>query len=354
MSRTLLLITGAGRSGTSTAAGTLFHLGVHVPGPYLEANESNPRGFYESRWSVEFHNRLLKRANVTIADGRPEARDHFREAVRETDRTRLADWLEEATAGHELSLVKDPRTTWSLDLWSETCAELGMSLGFLVMLRHPAEVLGSRATHYGARNQTMTAAEFAAKNLAGWVNAMLMTELQTRGRRRSFLRYEDLLADWRSATATMSKDLGVDLGEDLASTQPHPVDEFIDPGLSRHRLTWSDLEVLPDLAELATGVWRACEQIADAGGTDPEAEERLDAARERYSEMYLAARQLTVDHTQAEVNRARQQVRRELARRHPQSPGSNGGRPGRRWVSGTSYRARARRAARKVRAFSRR
>ena len=82
MSRSLLLVTGAGRSGTSTVAGTLHHLGVHVPGPYLKANASNPRGFYESKWSVDFHNRLLKRANVTIADGRPEAADLMHEAFR--------------------------------------------------------------------------------------------------------------------------------------------------------------------------------------------------------------------------------------------------------------------------------
>ena len=29
-------------------AGTLFHLGLDVPGPFYQANESNPRGFFES------------------------------------------------------------------------------------------------------------------------------------------------------------------------------------------------------------------------------------------------------------------------------------------------------------------
>jgi hypothetical protein len=315
MSRTLLLVTGAGRSGTSTAAGTLYHLGVHVPGPYLQANASNPRGFYESRWSVEFHNRLLKRAHVTIADGRPEAADILREKVRDQDRARLADWVDAATTGHEITLVKDPRTSWTLDLWSQVADDLGISLGFLVMLRHPAEVIGSRATHYAAGIETMGETGFAVKNLAGWVNAMLMSEKQTRGRRRAFLRYDDLLADWRTAMATASSDLGIAL--DLGPDASHPVDEFIDPELSRHRITWSDVDVLPDLEAVASQVWAACERLADNHGADAGAESDLDAARARYAEMYLAAQQLSHDSAAAKVAAAQREATRAAQRSHP-------------------------------------
>ncbi len=71
MARTLLLVTGTGRSGTSTMSGTLHHLGLHVPGPYLGANESNPKGFYESRWSVRFHNDLCRRRASTSSTPAP-------------------------------------------------------------------------------------------------------------------------------------------------------------------------------------------------------------------------------------------------------------------------------------------
>src|SRR4051794_30888177 len=71
----LVLVTGAGRSGTSTVAGTLHYLGLHVPEPYMKGNESNPKGFFESWWPVRYHNALLKRAQVGMTDGRPEAVD---------------------------------------------------------------------------------------------------------------------------------------------------------------------------------------------------------------------------------------------------------------------------------------
>lgn len=322
MSRSLLLVTGAGRSGTSTVAGTLHHLGVHVPGPYLKANESNPRGFYESKWSVDLHNALLKRANVSIADGRPDASASMREAFRDEDTEAIQSWLAEHASGHPWTALKDPRTTWTLDRWVEATDALGMGLAFVVMLRHPAEVLGSRATHYGARTDAAEDA-FAVKNLAGWVNALLMTEQQTRGRRRSFLRYDDLLADWRAAITRVSSEL--DLGLAIpAPEEPHEVDEFIDPQLSRHRLTWDDVRVLPELAAVADQVWAACERLADARGSDADAEAAMDAAGKRYAAMYTAAEQLAVDAVTAAANEARKEGRREGRRKAKAQPAEGG------------------------------
>jgi hypothetical protein len=309
MSRSLLLVTGAGRSGTSTIAGTLHHLGVHVPGPYLKANESNPRGFYESKWSVDFHNRLLKRANIAIADGRPEAAELMHAAFGDDDATALAGWLDEHAAADGWTAVKDPRTTWTLPRWEAATAALGMNLAYVVMLRHPAEVLGSRATHYGARTDAAEDA-FAVKNLAGWINALLTTERSTRGRRRSFLRYDDLLSDWRTAMGRVSAELGLDIPV-VPEGEPHPVDEFIDPQLSRHRLTWDDVPVPPELTAVADQVWAACERLAGAGGSHAEAEASMDAAGERYAAMYRAAVQLAQDATTAAVNDARREGRRE-------------------------------------------
>ena len=317
MERSLLLVTGAGRSGTSTVAGALHHLGVHVPGPYLEANPSNPRGFYESRWSVEFHNQLLKRANVNITDGRPEALQLVRRTADEAAEARLVEWLTEVSAGQPTTLVKDPRTSWTLDLWGRAAQRVGLRLTFQVMLRHPAEVLGSRSTHYFARNEWMGEAGFATKNLAGWVNALLNTEGQTRGGARAFVRYDDLLADWRTTLGRANADL--DLGLEIPERR-HPVDEFIDPALSRHPLTWAEHEVPAELRDLAETVWKAAERLADAHGHDDTAVEGLDGARARYAELYLAARRLAFDATQAEVERARRKAARDAARDAARTP----------------------------------
>ena len=38
-------------------------------------------------------------------------------------------------------------------------------------------------------------------NTAAWLNVALVTEAGSRGARRAFIRYDDLLADWRTALA---------------------------------------------------------------------------------------------------------------------------------------------------------
>lgn len=71
--RKACFIVGSGRSGTSTLACTLQALGVHVPQPEVPADHTNPKGFGESQWVVDLHDRLLRRANVAVADSRPQA-----------------------------------------------------------------------------------------------------------------------------------------------------------------------------------------------------------------------------------------------------------------------------------------
>ena len=69
----MLFVAGAGRSGTSTLAGLMQILGLHVPKPEVAADETNPKGFGEPRWVVDHHDRLLKEAVVQVSDARPEA-----------------------------------------------------------------------------------------------------------------------------------------------------------------------------------------------------------------------------------------------------------------------------------------
>ena len=53
--RKVLFVAGAGRSGTSTMAGLMRIMGLHVPQPEVVADETNPKGFGEPRWVVDHH-----------------------------------------------------------------------------------------------------------------------------------------------------------------------------------------------------------------------------------------------------------------------------------------------------------
>jgi hypothetical protein len=298
----LVLVTGAGRSGTSTMAGALHHLGLHIPGPFLKANASNPRGFYESAWSVAFHNTLLRRANVTLTDGRPEAARLVESTVTPETRRELSTWLAQGHGHESQMVVKDPRMVWTFGLWSAAAAELAMQIGYIIMLRHPAEVLGSRATYYAAALDRYGARGYATKNLATWINANLTAERTSRGQPRCFVRYDDLLLDWRAQMSRVAAECA--LITPLDPDMHRSVDEFVDPALHRVRTTWHDLAVPADLRAVADDVWSACGSLAEVGGSAA-AYEKLDAAGERYAQLCADALALSTDARNAAVRRAR-------------------------------------------------
>src|SRR6476659_9628488 len=97
--RQLILVVGVGRSGTSLLTGILGQLGFHVPQPEVEADDTNPRGFSEPRWAVDFHTKLLQKQRVTVNDSRPAAFEKTG-AVADDDAVRadLRGWLKEQLA----------------------------------------------------------------------------------------------------------------------------------------------------------------------------------------------------------------------------------------------------------------
>ena len=344
LGRKLVMVTGSGRSGTSTAAGTLKKLGLTIPQPELGPDPTNPRGFFEPRWVINFHKRLLLEAGVATLDARPDAPDRTaRVGARPQVRAELRSWLEEALVGPQV-VVKDPRAFWLTDLWQDSAASIGVETSYLTMLRHPAEVIGSRDTHYGS---SRSAAERKAREtgiLAGWVNVVLLNEAASRNEPRAFVHYEDLLTDWRATMGNVATTLGLTYDADLAGSAHHPIDEFIDVNLRRVRLTWDDLDVPPQLRDLADAVWQALCELADPKGEREKVLNRMVEYRAEYNAQHAYALAFAQDAMAARVRNARRQARKEaesvLSQTSTQRPG------------GTTALRTVTRAARKARTLA--
>ena len=144
-SRRVVFVVGSGRSGTSTMAGTLRTLGLHVPQPEVVADATNPKGFGEPRWVVDLHTELLARSNVQVSDARPRAwLDTGTTSGDHATRARVADWLEEQLAVGEELVIKDPRGAWFLGLWRAAADRCGATSSYVTMLRPVTEVVGSK------------------------------------------------------------------------------------------------------------------------------------------------------------------------------------------------------------------
>jgi hypothetical protein len=155
-------------------------------------------------------------------------------------------------------------------------------------------------------------------NTAAWLNLALVTEAGSRGATRAFIRYDDLLADWRSALARVSDqlELGLPLEED------HGLDAFLDPGMRRSQLTWPDI-VVPDwLRDQAENVWNHLGVLVESPG-DPGVPSVLDVERELYVTRYAEAVAVSLDEARHRERRGaaagaakiRGRLRAERARR---------------------------------------
>jgi hypothetical protein len=303
----LVIVTGSGRSGTSSVAGALKRLGLHVPQPEVQADESNPRGYYEPLWVTEFHKELLNPLPVRTIDSRPTAMERAAEAVTPEVESRLREWLQD-NLDHPQVLIKDPREFWVHDLWLRVADELGAEVTTLTMLRHPTEVVRSRDTAYLTAHDPSFRRQRETTNIAAWVLAAIETERATRRHRRAFVPYGDLIADWRSALVRAGEQLAIAYG-DLSA--PHPVDDFIDVRLNRSRVTWDDIAVTPQLQDLAERAWTTMNVLV-ASPHDEQAIADLERMREEYVEMYDFAAALTLDETTAQVSRVRRNLNRRI------------------------------------------
>lgn len=264
-------------------------LGMHVPQPEVAPDESNPKGFGEPQWVVDFHDRLLAEVKVAVADARPVAWTLAAEAASHPQvRREAAAWLTEQLHGHPYLVVKDPRLAWFLDLWRETAMAVGARPVFATMLRPPAEVVGSRLRYYHSRLGT-------AHLAASWTSALLHTELATRaaGPARAFVRYGDLLDDWSAATRSAAELLALRPVLDADADQRAECDRFVDPGLRRVSLDLAELALPPRLHELTQETWHQLNLLADPGGDTLEVRAELDRLREGYVALYEESEAIT-------------------------------------------------------------
>lgn len=312
--KSLVIVSGPGRSGTSAITGALSSLGIHVPGPLVEANRSNPRGFFETRWVVEFHKALLAKAHTYEFDPDPRAVDRVQTVVDDDVRSDLDRWLTSSSGAQSADqlAIKDPRTVWVHDVWGEAAADHGLDTCYLTTLRHPAQVAGSREKYYGQNADARRARAYAINKVAGWVNVSLLNERQTRPNRRVFIRYTDLISDWRPVLGRIGESLGLTFDSDLTPARPHPIDDFITPGLQHVHTGWDDLDIPHDLRNLADAVWNASERLADSH-PDASLDAEFDQLSEQYDRLFSGAVAITSDLRLTAVEVAIQKAQRAAA-----------------------------------------
>ena len=278
VSREALLVLGMHRSGTSATAGLLVRLGAQGPSMLMPADASNPEGYWESRRLWEVHERLLREIG-----SRWDAYTHLdTEKLQSSISADLKDECRRALLaefGDASRLVlKDPRMCRFVPFWLRVLESEAVTPAAVLVLRRPAEV----ARSLGVRNGFET-----DLSLLIWLRHVLDAEFHTRAVRRTFVRYRDLVDDWRSVAERVSRDLEMPWRSRTAADEAE-IDRFVNSGLHHYRDERESPDVTPVLAEWLRRASAALQRLHDYDTSDAAAFADLDAVRVEFDRTTLA------------------------------------------------------------------
>jgi hypothetical protein len=228
----VIFILGMARSGTSALTRVLSLCGCALPDSLKEANDGNPRGFWEPLEAAKFNDEFLVRHDTTFSDPTLRLQGEWVFAQQETARyiEQIRAFLGRCPQGRPV-LIKDARIIVLFDFWLQAALAEEFRIKVIVPIRNPMEVAASLA----ARAQIPASLELRQ---ALWLKYNLLAELHSRRFPRVFTEYSRLLEDWRLQVARISRALDLDLATDAAE-----VDAFLTPELHRQKFSGPITEV---------------------------------------------------------------------------------------------------------------
>ncbi len=229
MKRSMLVVLGMHRSGTSALARVLSLCGAELSKHLMPGAPDNERGFWENPEIVSIHEELLAELGSSWDDIVDIGSGWVRSKLGRRYRKRLGETLQEQYGDAALSIVKDPRICRLVPLWDCVLKDLGVTPVAILTTRNPLEVAESLRVRNGFSLQ---------KSFAMWLAHQLIAERDTRRWARSFVSYDLLLKDWRKLVAKIEKDLNIE----LPLRPGMKINQFLSPKLKHHQADIADLD----------------------------------------------------------------------------------------------------------------
>ena len=184
--RQAIIVLGMHRSGTSALAGALGILGMRLPSHLMPPTTDNPKGYFESEQIFAIHERLLAAAGTNWFGIEGLSADWIHSAQASAFVDELVAAVRQEYGNAATFVVKDPRICRLMPLWRQVLDKVGAQARFAIPLRNPLEVAQSLEKLHGLS---------LAHGCLLWLCNILDAERETRGLRRVFVHYHDLLSD---------------------------------------------------------------------------------------------------------------------------------------------------------------
>jgi hypothetical protein len=195
-----ILIAGYYRTGTSALSGALTETGIVVSND-AGANEHNPRGFFETTALIQFDTDVLAALGAVWSDVKFLPEGWVERADIQEFKHRLEKILREKFADAPVFGIKHPHLCRLFPLYQSVIAGMDIDLTVLHTYRSPFEI----ATSQKKKNNLSR-----SHALLLWASYVIDAERNARGLPRSWVFYEDLLADPTATVDHALRAIGVD------------------------------------------------------------------------------------------------------------------------------------------------
>ena len=272
--RVCVVVLGA-RSGTSALAGTLGLLGGKLPRNLLGATSSNQKGHFEPWDIARLHDSLLAEIGSVWHDWRPIPSAWYDTPACAAHMDLLQAAFIYDYDDFTLAILKEPPMCRLLPLWWRLLDRVDARPAPILAYRDPFEVAQSLQARDGS---TMM------HGLLYWLRNQLDAELFTRGMRRSFVLFDDLLRDWSGVIDRIEADLPIHFP--ARSHEHHDaVNAFLEPSLRHQHRQAPCPGNLDEVAEMAVHVFELFHALRTNPGDSRSLRELAD--RRQFLETYI-------------------------------------------------------------------
>ncbi|MFP5433392.1 MAG: hypothetical protein ACLGIM_09795, partial [Alphaproteobacteria bacterium] len=243
------------RSGTSALSRTLNLLGCESSPNLMGADEYNESGYWESRPIYELNEKILSSGGGGWAEWMEFNPNWFRSSAMDRFRERAVACIEAEFGKSNLFVIKDPRLSLLMPFWRSVFESMDIEPVVIHTLRNPIEV----AQSLERRNKFLQ-----PKGLLLWLRYTLEGERGTRGLRRFFTTYDDLMDDYVGFIDRSQETLGLfwprnseKLRRELAG--------FLTSNLRHHRVDGKSLRTLDYAAKWVETTYEVLRGFAEHG-----------------------------------------------------------------------------------------
>lgn len=269
--RTAVMIVASHRSGTSALSRALNLLGGDMPPRLIGADQWNSTGYWESKPIKDLNEEMLVSGGGEWSEWLEFNPDWFKSSAVQRFRDRAMELVGSEFGDSPLFIFKDPRLSILMPFWRSIFDELGIDQVAIHPVRNPVEV----ARSLERRNNFLM-----SKGVLLWLRYTLDGERGTRGLRRIFTTFDDLLEDTAGLIERTQDDLGLIWPRNSVKAR-REIAQFLSADMRHHR---DNARVLRSLSYASDWVSRTYETLMAfaADGESADGRAALDDVRGQF------------------------------------------------------------------------